>query len=50
VIFEVAGAGAEFRGRLAVFVEAIFAEAGVGLLIVRGEIKIVLDERARAKA
>jgi hypothetical protein len=46
VIFEVAGAGAKFSGRLAVFVEAMFTEAGVGLLIVRSEIEIVLDERS----
>jgi hypothetical protein len=45
VIFEVAGARAKFRGRLVVFVETVFAEASVGLLIIRGEIEIVLDER-----
>ena len=46
VIFEVAGASAKFSGGLAVFVETIFAEAGVGLLIVMSEIEIVLDERS----
>ena len=46
VIFEMAGASAKFSGRLAVFVEAIFAKAGVGLLIVVSEIEIVLDERS----
>src|SRR5271165_5268848 len=46
VIFEVAGAGAKFSSGLAVFVEAIFAEASVGLLIVMGEIETVLDERS----
>ena len=45
VVFEVTGARAKFRGWLVVFVETIFAEAGVGLLIIRGEIEIVLDER-----
>src|SRR5580658_1813979 len=45
VIFDVAGAGAKFRGGLAVFVDTVLAEAGVGLLIVAGEIEIVLDER-----
>ena len=46
VIFEVAGARAKFSDGLAVFVEAIFAEAGVGLLVVMSEIEIVLDERS----
>ena len=46
VIFEVAGARAKFSGGLAVFVETIFAKAGVGLLIVVSEIEIVLDERS----
>src|SRR4029077_5363783 len=44
VILQMAGGGAGFRSGLAVFVETIFAEAGVGLLIVSGEIEIVLDE------
>jgi hypothetical protein len=41
----VAGAGAKFLSRLAVFVKTILAEAGVGLLIVVSEIEVVLDER-----
>ena len=46
VIFDMAGASAKCSGGLAVFVEAIFAETGVGLLIVVSEIEIVLDERS----
>src|SRR6202035_865509 len=46
MIFNVAGAGVKFSGRLAVFVEAIFAKAGVGFLIVAGKIEIVLDQRS----
>jgi len=46
VIFEVARARVKFSGGLAVFVEAILAEAGVGLLIVVSEIEAVLDERS----
>ncbi len=46
MVIEMAGAGAKFRGGLAIFVETIFAEAGVGFLIVAGEIEIVLDQRS----
>src|SRR5271155_4161966 len=45
MVFDMAGAGAEFGVRLAVFVETIFAEAGVSLLIVVREIEAVLDQR-----
>src|SRR5580700_5484176 len=46
MIFNVAGAGARFSVRLAVFVEAVFAKAGVGFLIVACKIEIVLDQRS----
>jgi len=49
MIFEVAGARTEFSGRLAVLVEAIFAEAGVGLLIVAREIETVFNEGSTHK-
>ena len=44
VIFKMAGGRAEISARLAGFVEAAFAETGVGVLIVGGEIEIVLNE------
>jgi hypothetical protein len=48
MILKMAGARAKFSGRLTVFVDTIFAEAGVGLSIVGGKIEVMLDEhRAR---
>jgi hypothetical protein len=48
MILKMAGARAKFSSRLTVFVETIFAEAGVGLSIVGGKIEVMLDEhRAR---
>src|SRR5256886_5180482 len=44
MIFKMAGGRAKVGARLAVFVQAAFAETGVGLLIVGGEIEIVLNE------
>ena len=44
MIFEVPCTCSKFSGGLAVFVETIFAEAGIGFLIVACEIEIVLDE------
>ena len=44
VIIEMAGSRAEFGDWLAVFVETIFAEAFVGVLVIGGEIEIVLDQ------
>src|SRR5256885_9387315 len=44
MIFKMAGRRAEVSARLAGFVETAFAETGVGMLIVGGEIEIVLNE------
>src|SRR5439155_12860337 len=44
MIFKMAGGRAEISARLAGFVETAFAETGVGVLIVGGEIEIVLNE------
>jgi len=46
MIFKMAGGRAEISARLAGFVEAAFAETGVGVLIVRSEIEIVLNEES----
>ncbi len=46
MIFKMAGGRAEISTRLAGFVEAPFAETGVGVLIIGGEIEIVLNEES----
>ena len=46
MIFKMAGGRAEISARLAGFVEAAFAETGVGMLIVGCEIEIVLNEKS----
>jgi hypothetical protein len=45
VILDMAGARAKFRRGLPVFVEAVFAEADVGFLVVTEEVEIMLDQR-----
>jgi len=46
MIFKMAGGCAEIGARLAGFVEAAFAETGVGALVVGGEIEIVLNKKS----
>ncbi len=46
MIFKMAGGCAEIGARLAGFVEAAFAETGVGVLVVGGEIEIVLNKKS----
>ena len=45
MILKMAGARSKFGGRLTVFVETIFAEAGVGPSIVGSKIEIMLNEQ-----
>ena len=45
MIFKMSGGSTEIGARLAGFVEATFAEAGIGVLIVSREIEIVLNEQ-----